>query len=234
MINFIEGWSTYANRAESLLRWAYQAQGNGGTLSNGGMLMNGSVVSYCNARIRPLSRIRWGFKHKCLKRAPSVTNSSFLHLTQGGETNSQNQIGLGMNPNGTVSIFYGMNFSGLGGVTLGNGATVLDVGSEHWIELDVLLALDNTGSVELRIDGVPELVFSGIRTSARATPVVDRVSLVAAGGAQHWFGSMYVGDGDDGWMGSSAVYLLPVAQLSIPVGSLVAGSSIEALSPVGV
>lgn len=231
MMYLIDSFDRYIDRADLMVPWAYKL-GNGGVLSAGGVLVNGSTVSYCNRRIRSMNRLRIGFRHKCLQRAPSVTNSSFLHLPHGGESNTYNQVGLGMNPNGTLSIFYGANFSGMGGTTLGNGSTVLNVGAEHWIELDIVLSTTATGSVELRIDGISELALSGIRTSSRPVPAVDRVSLVAGANAQHWFDALYVGDGAEGWLGAWDASLIPASQLALPPGAMVGGGVAEVLTPL--
>lgn len=211
-----------------LVRWVYQF-GAGGVLFDGGVLVDGSSVNYCNAHLAPLSTVRVGFLHRCDARSQTVAGSSFLHLMQGGESNLQNQIGLGMNPDGTISVFCGINFSGLGGTTLANGATVLSVGKDYWIELSVSLSTANLGGVELRINGITELSFAGIRTSARNIPLIDRISLCAGGGSKHWTGPFYIGDGADGWMGCFAASLIPVSSLSLPAGALVAGVALESI-----
>jgi hypothetical protein len=227
MIHFVEGWSRYVN-VDDALRWFFRI--GKPELKDGGALMGGMFATMMNARVSPRSRVHIGFWHECRKRPPSVTNSSFIHLPYGGDLNTSNQIGLGMNPDGTVSVFYGKNFSGLGGLTLGNGSTVLDVGSRHWIELDVVLSLTNTGSVELRIDGNPELSLTGIRTSAMTKALVDRVTI--CGGANvstHWFGGLFVSDGDEGWLGPQDMHEVSVA---LDPGVMAAFPSIEAMRPV--
>lgn len=203
----LESWKTYNNTADILRRWVYQL-GNGGVLTSGGgsVILNGSTVSYCNTHISPLQKFRMGFNFSPQGAfAPSVTNSSFLHLLQGGEDNTFNQIGLGCNPDGTLSVFYGQNFSGLGGTTLANGTTVLALGSNYWIEIDVQVAPGTAGSATVKINGATEFALTGISTCATTRPWIDRVSIVAGAGTTHVFGPLYIGDGSRGWIGPSTV-----------------------------
>jgi len=230
MIQIVETWQSYATKADASPRWL---QYGSGALTPDGMLMAGNGSSLCNGRLgRPLKRLRVGFWHTCLKRPPSVTNSSFLHLNYQGDTNAYNQIGLGMNPDGTVSVFYGKNFTELGGLTLGNGSRTFDVGQRHWIELDVLMSAGTDGAVELRIDGQPELAFSGIRTSVNAAALIDRVCIV--GGAMvssHLFGGLYAGDGAEGWIDRPSAALLSASALGLPDGSAIQGGALDVLLP---
>lgn len=200
----LESWQTYNTSADITRRWVYQ-QGNGGTLASGGLLVNGSQVSYCNTHIPPLQKLRMGFNFTAQAYAPTVSNSSFLHLLQGGETNNNNQIGLGLNPDGTLSVFYGPNFSGLGGTTLANGTTVLALNTAYWIELDVQIATGTAGSVTLKLNGVTEIALSGISTCYQTYGWVERVALTAGANALHLFGGLYIGDGSRGWIGPSNV-----------------------------
>lgn len=228
MINFVETWEQCADKLDARPRWCYQT--GTGSIADGGMLMQGASVSYCNTRIRQLPRIRLGFWYEGRLLPQSVANSSLLHLLSGvGESNSYNQIGLGQNPDGTMSVFYGPNFSGLGGTTLGNGSRVLAPNTQHWIELEVVLSKTATGRVELRIDGTPELVFENIRTSYQSGAWVEVVSLCGGGGVtSHWFGGMYVGDGADGWLGVSDAVRAPI---EVPSGATVAAPFVETIVP---
>lgn len=207
MIYLIESWKTYADATDLLRRWVYQL-GNGGQLVSGGCLLDGSTVSYCNTHIPPLTTLMMGFELTCNAFAPSVSNSSLIHTLQGGETNGSNQIGLGVNPTGTLSVFYGTNFSGLGGTTLANGTTVLALGVKNWLELKVVYH-PTAGSVEVRINGVVEILLTGINTVASGLAGwVERIALVAGASSLHLFGGLYIGDGAEGWLGTSTVQRL--------------------------
>jgi hypothetical protein len=86
--------------------------------------------------------------------------------------------------------------------------------------------------VELRIDGNPELLFSGIRTSAMTKALVDRVTI--CGGANvsaHWFGGLFVSDGAEGWLGPQDMHEVPVA---LDPGVMAAFPSVEAMRPLAV
>jgi hypothetical protein len=228
MITFIETWEQCADKRDARPRWGYQT--GTGLIADGGMLMGGASASLCNARIPQVPSIRLGFWYEARLLPPSVTNSSLLHLLSGiGEWNTYNQVGLGHNPDGTLSVFYGPNFSGLGGTTLGNGARVLALNERHWIELEVVLSKTTTGRVELRIDGTPELAFENIRTSYQAGAWVETVSICGgAGVSSHWFGGMYVGDGAEDWLGVSDVARAPI---EVPAGAAVAMPFVEAIVP---
>jgi hypothetical protein len=230
MVIFVETWQQCATKWDARPRWGYQ-QGTG-QIADGGMLMAGASVSYCNARIPQVQHVRIGFWYEGRLLPAEVKNSSLLHLLSGvGETNFYNQIGLGQNPDGTLSVFYGPNFTGLGGTTLGNGSRVLAANSRHWIELDVVLSKTATGRVELRIDGTPELVFENIRTSFHVGAWVETITLCGgAGVTSHWFGGMYVGDGADGWLGVSDVARAPI---EIPAGAAAASDRVEIIVPRG-
>lgn len=198
---FIESWSTYANTADILRRWPYQL-GNGGVLSGGKLLVDGSVVSYCNTHIGILKTVHIGMNVNFVNRAPTVENSSFLHICVNGETNSDNTVGLGMNPDGTLSVFYGSNFSGFGGTTLANGTTVIPTGTETWIEIEVVQSRTTTGSVVVKINGSAEISLTGIRTNPSTNAdFAYIISLVAAANTQHIFGSLFISDGAEGWTG---------------------------------
>lgn len=210
MLSLIESWDTYQNNTDLTRRWVYQF-GNGGQLSSGSLLMDGSTTSYCNTHIGALRSIRIGLNITPVVQCPTISNSSFLHLLQGGETNSNNQVGFGINPDGTLSVFYGSNFSGLGGTTLANGTTALATGVNYWVEVDVQLSTSTTGSVTVKINGSTEIALTGIRTSASNYPWVERVSLVGAGTAKHLFGALYIGDGAEGWLGPADVVRITLA-----------------------
>lgn len=208
----LESWQTYASTADIVRRWMFQS-GNGGALSPGGgsVVMNGSQVSYCNTHIPPQQKIRIGLNFTPQAYAPTVQNSSFLHLLQGGETNSNNQIGLGQNPDGTLSVFFGQNFSGFGGTTLANGTTPLALGTAYWLELDVQVAAGAAGAVTLKINGVPEITLTGITTAFMPSAWVDRVSLTAGASAIHTIGGLYISDGSPGWIGPASVQRILLA-----------------------
>lgn len=208
-IHLIESWATYQNSADIVRRWPYQL-GNGGQLSGGKCLIDGSVVSYCNTRTPTLKRVHIGMNVMFVNRAPTVQNSSFLHICINGETNNQNTIGLGMNPDGTLSVFYGPNFSGYGGTTLANGTTVIPTGEEVWIEIDVLQSKTNDGEVTVKIGDVTEISLTGIRTNPTNFAWAYVISLVAAANTQHIFGSLFISDGEEGFLGPCDVTLLPL------------------------
>lgn len=206
MIYLLESWQTYANTTDLQRRWVYQL-GNGGQLTQGGLLMNGSTVSYCNLHLPPLTTLMMGFELTVNAYAPSVTNSSMVHTLTQGESNTNNQVGLGVNPNGTLSVFSGSNFSGLGGTTLANGTTVLALGAKNWIEWKVVYH-PTAGTVEVRINGVVEISLTGLNTTPYSSTTagwVERLSLVAGANSLHLFGGLYIGDGAEGWQGPSTV-----------------------------
>lgn len=180
MYNFVEDWP-YASTAAMRAVWDYQ-YGPGGVMVAGKqeMLVYGTSVAYCNRHFPQTPDFYYAFNFRCDARSPTVSNSSSLHLLRGGETNSQNQIGLGMNPNGTISVFRGINFSGLGGTTLANGTTVLELGTTHLVELEVVFNL-TAGSVRLRVDGNDEIFLNGIDTGQS----IDGISLCAGNNAQY-------------------------------------------------
>ncbi len=195
----IESWATYENNSDMIRRWVYQ-EGNGGNLLDGGMVMNGSQVSYCNTHFAPLSHIHIGMWFTPQVNDTSVTNSSFLHTLQGGETNANCQIGLGLAPGGFLEVFFGTNFSGLGGTTLGTGTTALAMGTAYWLELDIVYST-TVGSVTLKIGTNTELAFSNICTVNTSYGWAERLSLAAGAGSQYLFGGMYIADGSVGWTG---------------------------------
>lgn len=199
-IRFIESWKTFEGVNDHARRWTYQL-GNGGNVTKNGLLINGEAVSYCNTHILQANRALIGFWFTPLSYAPSVTNSSFLHLVKGGETNNQNQIGLGCNPDGTVSVFRGPNFSGLGGTTLANGTNPMALRKRTWVELDVVFAAGTGGSLTLKLDDTTEIAQSGIDTLPVTSGGITGISLTAGAGSQHLVGGIYMGDGTEGFLG---------------------------------
>lgn len=199
-IRFIESWKTFEGVNDHTRRWTYQL-GNGGNVVKDGLLLSGSSVSYCNTHILQANRALIGFWFTPLSYPPSVTNSSFIHLVKGGESNNQNQIGLGCNPDGTVSVFRGPNFSGLGGTTLANGTTPMPPSRRTWIELDVVFGGGTSGSFTLKLDGTTEIAQSGIDTLPITSGGITGISLTAGANAQHLYGGMYMGDGAEGFLG---------------------------------
>lgn len=199
----VESWQTYANVTDMTRRWVFQ-QGNGGQLVTGGCLLDGSQISYCNTHFPPLTTLMMGFELTCQAFAPSVTNSSMVHTLQDGETNANNQVGLGVNPDGTLSVFFGSNFTGLGGTTLANGTTALALNTKYWIEWKVVYH-PTAGSVEVRIDGNAEILLTGINTVSTSFGWVERLSICAGANAKHLYGGLYIGDGAEGWQGPSTV-----------------------------
>lgn len=217
-IRFIESWE-YPRKLDVNRRWTYMMN-NGGFVVPNGCRMNGSIVSYCNAHIVTLApRAMMGFWFTKHLFTPSVSNSSIIHLLNGGESNSQNQIGLGCNPDGTISVFRGVNFSGLGGTTLANGTTKLVPYRPVWIEMEVVFAGGTGGSVDLRINGNPEILLTGIDTLPIARPGIDAFGLAVGANAIHEFGEMYLGDGAEGFLGPCRVkrlFQLPWAGETYP------------------
>ena len=201
--HFIESWKTCPVSGDLTRRWTYQ-YGNGGLIVPNGLLMNGWQVSYCNAHLTVASEVMIGFWFTPQAYAPTTENMSFLHLLNGGESNGNNQIGLGLNPDGTIAVFQGSNFSGHGGTTLFNGSKVLELNTQYWIELH-LVTHPTAGIFEVRIDGVVECDLTGINSSPTGGNGLTGISLTAGANTIHTFGGMYVGDGADGFLGPCAV-----------------------------
>lgn len=202
-IQLIESWQTYSSTTDIGRRW-YAGTFGGGTLVSGGLEMGGGPFAHYElTRLHPMSSYRIGFWFTPKQRAPSVTNSSCLHVCQGGDTNTSNQVGLGHNPDGTMSCFLGKNFSGLGGTTLANGTTVLALNTAYWLEFSVdSVTTSASATVELRINGVTEFIVTGVASAATGKPWIDRIAF--AGGANitdYVFGALYIGDGAEGWLG---------------------------------
>lgn len=210
-IRLIESWE-YPRKADISRRWTYMTN-RGGFITPGGCQIDGTYVSYCNAQLVLLpSQVITGFWFNPLNYPPSVTNSSFLHLLKGGEANNSNQIGLGCNPDGTISVFRGPNFSGLGGTTLANGTTRVPLLSRTWIEMKVVFAAGTGGSVEVRLNGDPEILLEGIDTKPITSGGIDRFGLCSGAGTVKEFGGLYVGDGAEGFLGpcnARRLYQLP-------------------------
>ena len=169
-----------------------------------GLMVNGSQVSYCNTHFTVPSEMMMGFWFKPHSYAPSTVNMSFLHLLNGGEWNNVNQLGFGLNPNGTLAVFQGSNFSGQGGNTIFNGTTVLALDKWCWIELHIITH-PTAGVFEVRINGNEECNLTGINSSPTGSNGLTGMSLCGGAGTIHTFGSLYVGDGSDGFLGPCMV-----------------------------
>lgn len=202
-IRLIESWKTYPVLNDHTRRWTFQ-YGVGGIIVPGGMRTEGTSVVYCNTHWLNLPTIMMGFWFTPLKRAPSVNNSSLLHINRNGEYNTDQQVGLGNNPDGTISVFRGDNFSGYGGTTIANGTTPLAIGQRYWIEFKLVTGVGTAGSYELRINGFPEILLTGIDTAPRGVGSTG-LTLSAGAGAIHLYGGLYVGDGAEGFLGPCEV-----------------------------
>lgn len=175
----------------------------------------GTTVTYVNNRFTEINRIALGFWFTPLNRPPSVYFSSFLHLIRNGETNGQNQLGLGLNPNGTISVFRGDDFSGFGGETVANGTTPLTNGVAHWIEIDCLFGGGTSGYFRLRLNESPEITLDNFNTSPRGGGVTG-VSFTGGADTRKIIGGLYIGDGQEGFLGKcrvERVYRQPEANL---------------------
>ena len=192
----IDSFETYSAASDLTRRWYYQYNISGISFvagKNGGSALksyDASLVIYNVARIQRLSSIRVGFWFKCDTR-PSAT-SSLLHLMSFGNTNSENQVGLGMDTSGHLVAFKSSSFAG--GNTLGTGSTVLDTSTWYWVELYTVID-SSSGSVLLEIDGVEELNLTSIDTDPQLTGTVDQVGIVSGSGAANYFDHFFIADG---------------------------------------
>lgn len=202
--HFIESWKTCPQGLTDLTRrWSYQ-YGNGGVIdpAGRGMLLNGSQVSFCNTHFTVASRCMGGFWFTPLKLAATISNSSFMHLLLGGEWNTSNQIGFGIDPNGMLEVFQGDNFSGLGGTTLYTGTVPL-LSGKNWIEFD--FTSDATAGIfHVKVNGNDECTLTGINSAVRGVGL-SGLSFSAGAGTIHLYGGAYFGDGTEGFLGPCEV-----------------------------
>jgi hypothetical protein len=198
-IRLIESWKTCPVQADLLYRWNYQ-YGNGGSITSDGMSISGSQVSFCNCHFTAGVTTMLGFWFTPLGAfSPSVSNSSFMHLLLGGEWNTSNQLGFGIDPDGMLEVFQGDNFSGYGGTTLYTGTVPLEIGKKVWIETKYV-SDTTTGSMEVRIDGKVECTLTGVNSAPRGVGL-SGLCWSAGNNTLHLVGGMYVGDGDEGFLG---------------------------------
>lgn len=167
-----------------------------------------SSVLYVVSRVAEADHISVGFWFKASARPVSV--SSFLHLMFGGTSNSQNQVGIGMYPDGTLVVFQGNNFAENGGTNLGAGSTVLALGEWYWLEFQVYVHA-TAGTVHLKIGETTEISLTSQNTKPRSGGGVDHVGLIAGTGAVNWFDHAFVADATSGadFLGPQYVDVLP-------------------------
>ena len=221
-IQFIESWKTYANAADMRRRWLFQS-GNGGVVTADGCFLDGAQFSCCNVHVHPLNTIRVGFQ--ITVQAFPAQEAAFLHLCGAGETSSENQVGLSLDPSGRVSAFRGNGVAAPGGAILGTTAQALPLGTPCWVEVDVKLRRSAAGSVEVRLDGDVALLLDGIDTNPQIADWVNVVSLVADRGGKHEVGALYVGDGAEGWLGACSAYRLLLAADTMQADFAVEGAA---------
>jgi hypothetical protein len=179
----IDSFESYESVAGMQRRWDRQLQPANISLLNPGVRLTGSAVTYLGTSThRTFKRLHMGFHFKVVQHHGGASNLSFLHVCfgdpNGSLTNSQNQVGLGVNSSLQVLAFRGDNISGLGGTTLETSSPVLTLGQLHYLEFDLLV--DHTGgSLELRVDGTTFLSQSGIDTSDETRDDWNHVQLAA-------------------------------------------------------
>lgn len=99
------------------------------------------------------------------------SNRALLGFQEG----ATNHIGIGMTPAGTLFVWMGSTST-----VLQTGATVLAANSWYYVEFKAVIN-DTTGSYELRIDGISELVANGVDTKNGATGVATGFWVYSAG-----------------------------------------------------
>jgi hypothetical protein len=223
---FLESWKYYDDLATAMARsWEFPGLlgTSGVTLLNPGVrVTNGSIfVTNITRQFEyGLERIHLGFYFtpRVVTNDSGGSNGSFLHLNADGTGNTSNQVGFSVDNNRRLLCFTGDNISGLGGTTVANGSTVLTLFQQYHIEIDVYFN-PTGGTMELRLDGVLEMSFSG-NTDPRNKRYINSLTFIAGQGGSancsYDFHALYVDDMLDWtesfWFGDHTIeYLIPNA-----------------------
>jgi hypothetical protein len=199
---FLDGFDHYAT-ADILSKWddinAAQVT-NGATRNSVGALALGSgsavrAVKY----VKPSSSFCIGFGVRLA--APSVaTGYSSTRVTVLGLFNSSSgteaQLALCMFSDGKFRVARCTEVQGNGNLTgaveLGEGTFVASTDVYYYVEIQVFLD-DVDGTVEVRVDGVPDIVLTGVDTVSQAYSTASRVRFGSpAGSTWTYYDDLYV------------------------------------------